>query len=85
MNRRNRSILVLLGVLFLLSVPTVRAQTAKAEMKEPSRALVTIYRVAAGKHLEFLKWLAEQETISREPACPPVSSTRTPTATAGTI
>jgi hypothetical protein len=70
MNRRNRSILVLLGVLFLLSVPTVRAQTAKAEMKEPSRALVTIYRVAAGKHLEFLKWLAEQETISREAGVP---------------
>ena len=70
MNRPNRSILVLLGVLFLLSVPNVRAQTAKAEMKEPSRALITIYRVAAGKHLEFLKWLAEQETISREAGVP---------------
>jgi hypothetical protein len=70
MNRRNRSILVILGVLFLLSVPTVRAQTAKAEMKEPSRALITIYRVAAGKHLEFLKWLADQEAISREAGVP---------------
>jgi hypothetical protein len=70
MNRRNRSILVLLGVLFLLSVPTVRAQTAKAEVKEPSRALITIYRVAAGKHLDFLKWLAEQEAIAREAGVP---------------
>jgi hypothetical protein len=70
MNRRNRSILVILGVLFLLSVPTVRAQTAKAEMKEPSRALITIYRVAAGKHLDFLKWLADQEAIAREVGVP---------------
>jgi hypothetical protein len=70
MNRRNRSILVLLGVLFLLSVPAVRAQTAKAQMKEPSRALITIYRVAAGKHLDFLKWLAEQEAIAREAGVP---------------
>jgi hypothetical protein len=70
MNRRNRSILVPLGILFLLSVPTVRAQTAKAEMKAPSRALITIYRVATGKHLEFLKWLAEQEAISREAGVP---------------
>src|SRR5512132_3951898 len=66
MNRRNRSILVLLGVLFLLSVPNARAQTARAEMKEPGRAIITIYRVAAGKQLDFLKWLAEQEAISRE-------------------
>jgi hypothetical protein len=39
-------------------------------MKEPSRALITIYRVAAGKHLDFLKWLAEQEVISREAGVP---------------
>lgn len=70
MNRRNPSILVLLGVLFLLSVPTVRAQTAKAEMKAPSRSLITIYRVAAGKHMDFLKWLAEQEAIAREAGVP---------------
>jgi hypothetical protein len=66
MIRRNRSILVLVGVLFLLSVPTVRAQAAKAEMKEPSRVIVTIVRVAAGKHAEFLKWQADQEAIARE-------------------
>jgi hypothetical protein len=66
MIRRNRSILVVVGVLFLLSVPTVRAQAAKAEMKEPSRVIVTIVRVAAGKHAEFLKWQADQEAIARE-------------------
>jgi hypothetical protein len=70
MHCRNRSILALLAVLFLLSVPTARAQTAKAEMKEPSRALITIYRVAAGKHLDFLKWLADQEAIAREAGVP---------------
>jgi hypothetical protein len=70
MHCRNRSILVLLGVLFLLSVPTVRAQTARAEMKEPSRALITIYRVAPGKQLDFLKWLAEQEAVAKEAGVP---------------
>ena len=70
MNLRNRSILALLAVLFLLSAPTARAQTARAEMKEPSRALITIYRVATGKHLEFLKWLADQEAIAREAGVP---------------
>jgi hypothetical protein len=71
MHRRTGSILALLGVLFLLSVPTVHAQTAtKTEMKEPGRAIITIYRVAAGKHLDFLKWLAEQEAISREAGVP---------------
>ena len=66
MIRRNRSILVLVGVLFLLSVPTVRAQAGKAEMKAPSRVIVTIINVAAGKHAEFLKWQADQEAIARE-------------------
>jgi hypothetical protein len=70
MNLRNRSILALLAVLFLLSAPNARAQAAKAEMKEPPRALVTIYRVATGKHLEFLKWLADQEAIAREAGVP---------------
>jgi hypothetical protein len=70
MHRRNRSIVALLGVLFLLSAPTARAQTARAEMKEPSRALITIYRVATGKHLDFLKWLADQEAIAREAGVP---------------
>ena len=70
MNRRIRSILVLVGVFFLVSVPTVRAQAARTEMKEPPRALITIYRVATGKQLDFLKWLAEQEAIAKEAGMP---------------
>jgi hypothetical protein len=70
MNLRNRSILVLLGIVFLLSAPTARAQASRTEMKEPSRALVTIYRVATGKQLDFLKWLADQEAIAKEVGVP---------------
>jgi membrane-bound lytic murein transglycosylase B len=70
MHRRNRSILVLVGVLFLLSAPAVRAQTAKAEAKEPSQVLITIFNVGAGKHLDFLKWMADQEAIAREAGVP---------------
>lgn len=71
MHRRNFSILVLLGVLFLLSAPTVRAQAAKAEMKAPPSAVITIFNVSAGKHLDFLKWMADQEAIAREAGVPP--------------
>ena len=62
--------LALAGLVCLLSAPTVHAQTGRMEMKEPGRALVTIYRVAPGKQLDFLKWLAEQEAVAKEAGMP---------------
>lgn len=32
--------------------------------QEPPRALVSIYQIAPGKHLEFLKWLAARDEAS---------------------
>ncbi|HEX9287332.1 MAG TPA: hypothetical protein VF999_08720 [Thermoanaerobaculia bacterium] len=60
--------LIPLSLLALISfAPSAsRAQTAK----EPPRALVTIYRIAPGKHLDFLKWLAESEAIAKEAGMP---------------
>jgi hypothetical protein len=34
--------------------------------KDPGRARITIYRVAPGKHLDFLKWMAAQDEVAKE-------------------
>jgi hypothetical protein len=40
--------------------------------KEPGRARITIYHVAPGKHLDFLKWMAAQDEVSKEAGVAPV-------------
>ena len=47
-----------------------RAQAAKAEMKQPPTAIIRIYRIAAGKQLDFLKWLAEGDAMDKEAGVP---------------
>ena len=32
----------------------------------PGRARVTMYRIAAGRHLDFLKWMAAQDEVAKE-------------------
>jgi hypothetical protein len=46
------------------------APGASAQEKKPSRHIVSIYQVAAGKHLEFLKWMARQEAATKEAGGP---------------
>lgn len=72
MNRRFRLIplLPLALVIFSLFVPAARAQTPRQEMKQPPTAIVSLYRIAPGKHLDFLKWLAEQDAIGKEAGVP---------------
>jgi hypothetical protein len=53
---------LLLGLLFAFSA---NAQMA-ADNKEPGKVIVSIYHVATGKHLEFLKWMATRDAVSRE-------------------
>jgi hypothetical protein len=36
------------------------------------RARITLYRVAPGKQLEFLKWMAAQDEVAKEAGLPPV-------------
>ena len=59
----------LLLVFGFLTAPNARAQMAKQEMKPPT-ARVALYRIAPGKHLEFLKWAAENEAIEKEAGVP---------------
>jgi hypothetical protein len=37
---------------------------------EPARARISIYRVAPGRHLDLLKWLAAREEVAREAGVP---------------
>jgi hypothetical protein len=61
--------LVLLALIFF-APSRVLAQAAKAEMKQPPTALIRIYRIAAGKQLDFLKWLAEGDAMDKEAGVP---------------
>ena len=55
--------------LFLCFVPLSFAQNADAK-KEPPTALISIYRSAPGKHLEFLTRLAAREAADKEAGVP---------------
>ena len=59
---------LLLAVLFL---PTgARSQGAQAAAKETPHVIVSLYRVAPGKHLDFIKWMAANEAIDKEAGVP---------------
>ncbi len=68
MRRFLRLIPLLLLAFAFLDAPTVSAQAGK-EMKPPT-ARVALYRIAPGKHLEFLKWVAENDAIDKEAGVP---------------
>ena len=70
MNRSFHITRLLLLALVFLAAPVARAQTAKPEVKQPPHARVALYRIAPGKHLEFLKWMAETEAINKEAGVP---------------
>jgi hypothetical protein len=59
----------LLLVLAFPDAPTASAQMAKSEAKPPTKT-VSLYRCAPGKQLDFLKWMAENQAISKEAGVP---------------
>jgi hypothetical protein len=52
--------------LLVVSCLALAAPRWGPEKKETGRARVSIYHVAPGKHLEFLKWMAAQDEVSKE-------------------
>jgi hypothetical protein len=42
------------------------AAQAQQVTQAPPRALISIYRIAPGKHLDFLKWVAQRDALARE-------------------
>ena len=74
MSMRRLSILVpvlLLAVVAVVFLPTrARSQGAQAAAKEAPHVIVSLYRVAPGKHLDFIKWMAANEAIDKEAGVP---------------
>jgi hypothetical protein len=59
-----------LSIVVCLLVVSGWTSAAMAQEAKSSRALVATYQVAAGKHLEFLKWMARQEAVVKEAGGP---------------
>jgi hypothetical protein len=70
MGRWFRLTLLLLPVFILLPAITTRGQTTKPEAKQPGHVRVALYRIAPGKQLDFLKWMAATEAIAKEAGVP---------------
>jgi len=50
--------------------PILAAPRWTQEKTEPGRARISIYRVAPGRHLDLLKWLAAREEVAKEAGVP---------------
>jgi hypothetical protein len=59
-----KAVLLSFTLFFLIA----SAQQAAAQGGQES--VITIYNVAAGKHLDFLKWMAEGEAVDKEAGAP---------------
>ena len=64
----NRFFAIAVGVL-LISASLALPQGSRAA-DAPGKALVALYRVAPGKHLDFLKWMAAREAVDKEAGMP---------------
>ena len=68
MKSQSKLITILVGFLVLTGfVTNVQAQSAEPK---PARHLVTIYHIAPGEHLQFLKWFEQQEAVVKEAGAP---------------
>jgi len=52
------------------SALAVAAPRWAQDKPEPGRARISIYHVAPGRHLDFLKWLAAREEVAKEAGVP---------------
>jgi hypothetical protein len=65
-----KRVLKSLVVLVCLVVAFGWTSTVAAQEKKPGMNIVSMYQVAAGKHVEFLKWMAKQEAVAKEAGGP---------------
>jgi len=68
MKRHSSLALIAVCALAVLAAP----RWSQDNKKGGGRARITIYRIAPGKHLEFLKWLAIQDEVAKEAGVPGV-------------
>lgn len=62
MNRFRSILLILIAA---LAVAAPRWSQDKPEKKD-ARARISLYRVAPGKHLDFLRWMAAQDDVAKQ-------------------
>jgi hypothetical protein len=68
MGRTLKPSLFALGVVVLMNaLPTAQAPQEK---KERGRAIVSLYNIAPGKHVDFIKWMAAREAVDQEAGLP---------------
>ncbi|SRR6266508_6528434 len=60
-----KRIAVFVAAVILVAAPLAVAQVQQ-QAREPGKVIVSLYRVAPGKHLDFLKWMAAREAIDKE-------------------
>jgi hypothetical protein len=65
--KRALAIVIVLAFALAFGHPDAQAQSKKA-----GRYMVSLYNVATGKHLQFLKWMAEREAVAKEAGAPPI-------------
>jgi hypothetical protein len=65
--KRRFNLFVLAVLVLAIVVPLLQAQM---NTNQPPSALVAMYQVAPGKHLEFLKWQAANDAINKEAGLP---------------
>jgi len=66
MNRIIRPVASLTTLLFGLLFAFAAYGQMATDNKEPGTVIISIYHVAPGKHLEFLKWMAARDAASKE-------------------
>lgn len=62
----HRSIIKFVLLLVTLAATSIALAQTAAPAKDPPRSLVSIYRIAPGKHAEFLKWMAVRDAVDKE-------------------
>lgn len=62
-----------LAAFLLGSFPSGRLASVRGQpvSQAPRRAMISIYHVAPGRHLDFLKWQAQREAVATAAGLPP--------------
>ena len=61
-----------LALIAVCALTVTAPRWSEDHKKDAGRARITIYRIAPGKHLDFLKWLAIQDEVAKEAGVPTV-------------
>ncbi|HKZ74289.1 MAG TPA: hypothetical protein VJ011_09500 [Steroidobacteraceae bacterium] len=65
----NKKSLYVIAACALLCSTFAAGQVAQ-QAAAPATSIISTYRVAPGKHLDFLKWMATREAVSRDAGVP---------------